>query len=108
MFKTLKGGMTAVLGDKWYLKVRNWMGKLFFSNSQTAGGGERDKTQIRQITHTHTLPHPTPQTTLQKQTQETMPEIEFRAPRPIPADKVPAIKEAVKIDLAAIQRGEHR
>lgn len=37
-----------------------------------------------------------------------MPEIEFRAPRPIPADKIEAIKAAVRIDLAAIQRGAHR
>ena len=30
--------------------------------------------------------------------------IEFRAPRPIPANKVEAIKAAVRIDLAAIER----
>lgn len=32
----------------------------------------------------------------------------FHAPRPIPADKVDAIKEAVRIDLAAIEKKEHK
>lgn len=32
----------------------------------------------------------------------------FHAPRPIHADKVEAIKEAVRIDLAAIDKKEHK
>lgn len=110
VFKTLKGGMTAVLGDRWYLKVsRPCIG---WTDEMDEWKCRRSTSHASLWTHgTHpprNKPHQTRPTTQKK--QEAMPGgndasgIEFRAPRPIPANKVEAIKAAVRIDLAAIER----